>query len=136
MKTWQERCQDVIEFLESYFPEVQYRITFRKDKVQGWIFIVESVRNDKGPHQFAATDWIQVNSDDVEQLPDKMLVKARERIMEWQKDGLNKVREQAQELEKARNELEKRLNANAILAKLEKAVTGEKAANETGENKD
>lgn len=45
---------------------------------------MESVRNDRGPHQ-------------------------------------DKVREQAQELEKARNELEKRLNANAILAKLEKA---------------
>lgn len=122
MKSWQEQCAEVIEYLEDHFPEVQYKINFRKDPKYGWSFIVESERKDGGPYHGTKLNlnWIQVVADNVESLPQKMLDKARERIMEWQKEGLDKVRLQAEELEKAKNELQKRFNANNILDKLAK----------------
>ena len=119
--TWQDKCVAVIDYLESYFPEVQYRIVFRKVKDQ-WSYIVESVRNDKGIHTGAAIEWLQVTDTDIERLPVLMLEKAQVRIIEWQKEGLEQVRKQAQELEKVRNELDKRLASNALLAQLEKKV--------------
>ena len=121
MMTWQDKCVAVIDYLESHFPEVQYRIVFRKEKEQ-WIFIVESVRNDKGIHTGTAISWLQVTDADIERLPLLMLEKAKARVLEWQKDGLDRVRKQAVELEKTRNELDKRLAANTLLAQLEKRI--------------
>ena len=120
--TWQDKCVAVIDYLQSHFPDVEYRIVFRKSKDQ-WIYIVESVRNDKGIHTGSAVTWLQVTDADIEQLPIKMLEKCQQRVLEWQKEGLDKVRQQAEELEKARNELDKRLASNKLLAELEKKVS-------------
>lgn len=119
--TWQDKCVAVIEYLESHFPDVQYRIVFRKVK-DGWSYIVESVRNDKGIHTGTAVTWLQVIDADIEKLPLLMLEKCQQRVLEWQKEGLNKVQEQAKALEEARNELDKRLASNKLLAELEKKV--------------
>jgi len=118
---WQDKCVAVIDYLESHFPEVQYRIVFRKVK-DGWSYIVESVRNDKGVHTGTAVTWLQVTDADIERLPLMMLEKCKQRVLEWQKEGLDVVRKQAEELEKARNELDKRLSSNVLLAQLEKRI--------------
>jgi hypothetical protein len=123
MKPWQDRCADIIEFLEQQFPETQYRITFRKDKTQGWVFIVESVRRDKGSHDGAAVSWFMETGDDLEKLPETMMVKAREKVIEWAEAGMADVRKKYEELEKARNELDKRLNAKKNLDNCTKEVS-------------
>ena len=108
---WQEQCADIIKFLEGIFPETTYRIVFKKQK-DNWAFNVESVRKDGGSHHGAAISWISVDGDKVEALPSLLLLKAQKRVNEWQIEGLEEVRKQAANLEKAKNELDKRLNSN------------------------
>jgi len=108
---WQEQCAEIISFLEGIFPETTYRIVFKKQK-DNWAFHVESVRSDGGSHHGAAVSWISVDSEKVEALPSLLLLKAQKRVNEWQQEGLEVVRKQALELEKAKNELDKRLNAH------------------------
>lgn len=130
MKPWQEQCAEIMLLLEETFPEVQYRITFRKEKNE-WSFIVEQVRNDKGPHTGAAFFWLQVKSENVEKLPGLMLAKAKERIHEWQKEGLDKVKKQMDELTKVRDELDKRLAVTVSVEKLELMVKEKDAPQQT-----
>lgn len=121
MKPWQEQCADIISLLEQHFPEVKYQIVFRKEKTE-WLFTVEQTRNDKGPHHGAAFFWLQVKSEEVEKLPTLMLAKAKERIHQWQTEGLEAVRKQMEELTRVRDELDKRLFVTPAVEKLEMEV--------------
>lgn len=121
MKPWQEQCADIMSLLESHFSEVKYQIVFRKEKDE-WVFICETVRNDKGAHTGTAFFWLSVRDKDVEKLPGLLLEKAKERIHQWQSEGLEKVKKQMEELTRVRDELDKRLAVTVDVEKLELEV--------------
>jgi hypothetical protein len=114
MKSWQEQCAEIISFLEDIFKETKYRIVFRKyetdQKEDEWLFFVESIRGDGGRHDGTAITWVSVGGKNIEELPGLLLLKAQQRVNEWQQEGLKEVEKKALELEKAKNELDKRLN--------------------------
>lgn len=121
MKSWQEQCADIIDLLEECFPEIKYRIIFYREyinklKTNNWKFVVESVRNDKGNYQGETKIfYLEVAGENIETLPELLLDKARLKVIEWQKEGLEKVNRQMEELEKAKKEVEKRLEINKYL---------------------
>lgn len=63
-----------------------------------------------------------VYGDDLERLPKKLMNKARQRILDYQKEQLDVVPKLAGDLQRARAELEKRLDASTNLEKLQQAV--------------
>lgn len=107
--SWQEQCAEVINFMEGLFKDVKYRIVFRKANDE-WSFIVESIRNDGGKHHGDAINWVSVSGKCVETLPELLLLKAQKEVNEWQALGLKEVQKHAVELEKAKIELDRRLN--------------------------
>lgn len=128
-KSWQEQCADIVEFLETYIPDTEYRIIMRRTRIverKIWRLIVESVRADHGPHHGTPSTWMQVEGDDLERLPEKLMDKARQRIYDFQKEQLDIVQRLAGDLQRAREELDKRLNASSNLEKLQQAVEGTK----------
>jgi len=125
LKSWQEQCADIIEFLETYITETEYRITMRRTRVADrkmWRLVVESMRADHGTHHGTVSTWLTVDGDDLERLPEKLMDKARQRILDYQQDQLTVVTRLAGELQKARDELDKRLDAAANLEKLQPVV--------------
>ena len=134
MKSWQDRMADIIEFLGKHFPEVHYRACFDRSNVKigdttkpQWRCYVESVRRDGGPHDntVLAPFYIQVQADEVEQLPALMLEKAAEVVLKWQEDGLVEIRQKAKELEEARNKFNTRIGVGETLQKLKEQVKQE-----------
>lgn len=107
--SWQDRCVAIMDFLKTFNPEVDYNITFKKHKDE-WQFSLNVLRNDKGQHSGSPLWYVSVTSKDVEVLPDLLLDKVKQKLIEWQQDGMNKVIEQQKELQKAREELDKRMN--------------------------
>ena len=128
MKNWQEQCAEILDYIESFFPDVRHEIKFRKDAREGvWIFTVEAIRTDWGPHYGAKVDqpylrWLQIRGEDVERLPGEMMERVRQRILEWQQEGLEKVRKKALELEEVKNEMQKRLDASIGLDKIAEEI--------------
>ena len=124
MRSWQEKCADIIDFLEGQFKEVKYRIYFgRRDNE--WSFTVESVRSDGGPHSGSAVNWLFIAGKDVESLPDQMLAKAYDAVLNWQKEGFAQVQKSLENWQKARAELDKRLHVNEEYERLKASVQKE-----------
>jgi len=121
MRSWQDRCADIIDFLEGHFKDVKYRIYFaRRDK--DWSFTVESVRSDGGSHTGTAVNWLFVAGSDIDSLPDQMLLKAHDAVLKWQQEGFEQVKKQLEHWQKARAELDKRLHINEEFEELKTNV--------------
>lgn len=124
MRSWQDRAADVINFLESYFKDIKYRMYFgRKD--DEWACIVEKVRSDGGSHDGTASFWLHVSGHDVDKLPDEMLKKAEDAVLAWQKEGFAQVQKQLEHWQHARAELDKRLKVNEEFERLKANVEKE-----------
>lgn len=121
MQSWQDKCADIIDFLESHFKEVKYKIYFGR-KNDEWTFWVEKVRSDGGTHDGSAVIWLFVAGKDIDELPDKMLAKAEDAVLTWQKEGFEQVKKQLENWQKTRAELDKRLHVNEEFEKLNQKV--------------
>lgn len=113
MLPWQKRCENVIDFLEHQFPEVVYRLIFNRLKMsegkRHWQLIVEQVRADRGDHHGHGVDWLAVSDEDFDALPEKLLDRAKQRVLEYQKEALADLQKKAKELRDAEEELQKRI---------------------------
>lgn len=117
MRSWQDQCADIIDFLEHYIKDTKFKISFGRRKDE-WTFWVEKIRSDGGPHDGTGVSWLYVSSDNVDNLPEKMRTKAEDALLKWQQECFDLVADKFEQWQKARSELDKRLDATKDFERL------------------